>query len=34
MVTPATGEAMDAVTRETMALPRPVVEALRKLTRE
>jgi tripartite-type tricarboxylate transporter receptor subunit TctC len=34
MVTPAPGEAMDAVTRETMALPKPIVEALRRLTKE
>jgi tripartite-type tricarboxylate transporter receptor subunit TctC len=34
MVNPGTGEAMDAVTRETMALPKPVVDALRRLTRE
>jgi hypothetical protein len=31
MIEPATGEAMDAVTTETMSLPKSTVEALRTL---
>jgi hypothetical protein len=31
LVDPASGEQMDAITRETMKLPKEVVEALKKL---
>jgi hypothetical protein len=34
MFDPAAGEAMDAINAQTMALPKPVVEALRKLLKE
>jgi tripartite-type tricarboxylate transporter receptor subunit TctC len=34
MFDPAPGEAMDAINAQTMALPKPVVEALRKLLKE
>jgi tripartite-type tricarboxylate transporter receptor subunit TctC len=31
MLDPASGEEMDTINRQTMSLPKPVVEALRKL---
>jgi len=31
MLDPGTGEAMDAITRETMQLPKPIVESVRAL---
>src|ERR1043166_187172 len=34
LIDPASGEALDAINRETMALPQPTVQALRKLLRE
>jgi tripartite-type tricarboxylate transporter receptor subunit TctC len=34
MIDPAPGQEMDAVTAQTMALPKPTVEALRKLLKE
>jgi tripartite-type tricarboxylate transporter receptor subunit TctC len=34
MIAPARGEEIDAISQETMALPKPVVEALRKVMRE
>jgi tripartite-type tricarboxylate transporter receptor subunit TctC len=33
MLDPAAGEDMDAINRETMNLPKPIVEALRSLLR-
>ena len=34
MIIPGTGEAMDAISKEAMGLPAPIVEALRKLLKE
>jgi tripartite-type tricarboxylate transporter receptor subunit TctC len=33
-VEPATGEEMDAITRDTMRMPKPIVAALAKLFKE
>jgi hypothetical protein len=34
MLDPARGEAMDAINRETMKLPAPIVEALRRVLKD
>jgi len=33
-IEPATGEEMDAITRETVRMPKPIIQALAKLFQE